>query len=71
MFCGGTVNEELSSVLKSDSSGEEMRRMQRRLADAKNEIEAVSGGARRDKSAKALQAGISLLPTLWRDVNRR
>ena len=71
MFSGGTVTEELSSTLKSDPSGEAMRRYQRRLAEAKDRIDAPSEGAKTDKPAKALQAGIELLPTLWRDLNRR
>ncbi len=71
MFYGGTVTDELSSILRSDPSGEAMRRFQRQLAEAKGRDDASSEGARTDKTAKALQAGINLLPVLWRDINRR
>ncbi len=71
MFSGGTVNDELSSTLKTDPNGEAMRRYQRQLAAAREKVEGVSRGAREDTSIKALQAGMALLPTLWRDLNRR
>ncbi len=71
MFRGGTVNDELSLTLKADSNGDAMRRYQRQLAIALEKVEGISRGAREDKSIKALQAGMSLLPVLWRDLNRR
>jgi hypothetical protein len=71
MFYGGTVIEELSSMLKSDPTGEGMRRCQRQLSEARDRNDASSEGAKTDKTMKALEAGITLLPVLWRDINRR
>jgi len=71
MFSSGTVNDELSSVLKSDTNGDAMRRYQRQLEAATDRVEGISQGAITDTSTKALQAGLALLPVLWRDLNRR
>jgi len=71
MFSSGTVNDELSSVLKSDANGDAMRRYQRQLEAAADRVEGISQGAITDTSTKALQAGLALLPVLWRDLNRR
>jgi len=48
-----------------------MRRYQRQLSDAVEQVEGGSRGAIEDTSTKAFQAGLSLLPVLWRELNRR
>lgn len=71
MLKNGTVNKELASVLKTDSTGEAMRCYQRRMLAASEKFEGFSRGAINNTSTKAFKAASELLPVLWRDLNRR
>ena len=71
MFYGDTVDGELCATLKGDSGGEAMRRCQRQLEAALEKAEHIPCKGRKDTSIKAFQAGMALLPALWRDLNRR
>lgn len=71
MSYDGTASKDLTSVLRSDASGDAVRRYQRQLAAGMDKAASSSCGAKHKVTAKAFQVGISLLPVLWRDSKRR
>ncbi len=71
MSYDGTASKDLASVLRSDSSGDAVRRYQRQLATGLDKLANPNCGAKHKVAAKAFNAGMSLLPVLWRDSKRR
>jgi len=57
---------DIAYVLRDDKGGVELRRMQRDLRLRRDEIVRDESVENRDGIAKAYDAGLALLPELWR-----
>lgn len=69
---GATVSKnDLASVLREDRSGEELRRLQRGLRSERDMICHNLNLVNRESVAKAFDAGIGLLPEIWRLEQRK
>ena len=64
---GATMGKkDIASVLRDDRGGVELRRLQRELKLKRDEICRDQAFDNRDGIAKAYDAGLALLPELWR-----
>lgn len=61
----------LAETLRSDGSGTELRRMQRELRANRDALNGQTDVANLEAAAKAYDAGIALLPELWRLEQRK
>ena len=64
-------NSDLASVLRYDRGGVELRRIQRDLKQKRDETCGDESIENREKIAKAYDAGLALLPELWRLEQRK
>ena len=64
-------NHDIASVLRDDKGGVELRRLQRDLRFRRDEICGDEGFENREHIAKAFDAGLALLPELWRLEQRK
>lgn len=64
-------NQDIASVLREDKGGVELRRLQRDLRLKRDEMGRDESLENRDGIAKAYDAGLALLPELWRLEQRK
>jgi hypothetical protein len=64
-------NQDIASVLRDDKGGVELRRLQRDLRYRRDEVCCDESFENREHIAKAFDAGLALLPELWRLEQRK
>lgn len=65
------ANSDISTVLREDRGGVELRRIQRELRLGRDTLCNDPNALNRESVAKAYDAGIALLPELWRLEQRK
>lgn len=66
-----SVRKDLAETLRCDKSGAAMMEIQRSLKTGRSDLMRHSDGANLELAAKAYDAGIALLPELWRLEQRK
>lgn len=61
----------VAGALRDDGAGIELRRMQRKLRDGRDDLIVRPNVENLELAAKAYDAGIALLPELWRLEQRK